>query len=60
MARDSQKKWRTARPHYDREYRAQHPEYHVRNRQQQQRRDQKRYSTACKEQPGFGSKAFRG
>ncbi len=42
VARDSQKKWRTAHPHYDREYRAQHPEYHVRNRQQQQRRDQKR------------------
>jgi len=42
VTRDSQKKWRTAHPHYDREYRAQHLQYHVRNRQQQRRRDQKR------------------
>ena len=42
VARDSQKKWREAHLGYDQKYRAQHPEYHLRNRQQQQRRDQKR------------------
>ena len=42
MARDSQKKWRQAHLAYDQNYRAQHPEYHQRNREQQQLRDQKR------------------
>lgn len=42
VACDSQKKWRQANPGYDRNYRAQHPEYHQRNRELQQVRDQKR------------------
>jgi hypothetical protein len=40
--RASQRKWREAHPEYWKQYREQHPESVVRNRQQQQRRDRKR------------------
>ena len=39
--RNSQKKWRDAHPDYLRQYRTQHPEAVVRNRERQQVRDQK-------------------
>jgi len=41
VAQDSQKKWRQAHPAYMRQYRREHPEAVVRNRQRQQVRDQK-------------------
>ena len=41
VALESQKKWRDAHPEYLREYRTQHPEAVVRNRERQQVRDQK-------------------
>ena len=41
VAQDSQKKWRQAHPAYMRQYRTEHPEVVVRNRQRQQVRDQK-------------------
>ena len=41
VAQDSQKKWRQAHPAYMRQYRTEHPEAVVRNRQRQQVRDQK-------------------
>jgi hypothetical protein len=39
--RNSQKKWRDAHPDYLRQYREEHPEAVIRNRQRQQVRDQK-------------------
>jgi hypothetical protein len=42
VVRDSRRKWREARPDYQKSYRQNHPEAEARNRQQQRQRDRKR------------------